>query len=139
MILKITMVNKNTAVVQIEGRLCGYFARRAADLFDSGLMRGVKSLVIDMKSCFSIDSLGIELLRKLSFLRLRLVNMNSLTRETCRTEMPTWLEVDGIGTVTDVLKSLNAKVTTHDQIALYDFTASTFGAHSGSSNALIYA
>jgi hypothetical protein len=139
MMLRITMVNKSTAVAQIEGRLCGYFARRAVGLFESCVRYGIKSLVIDMKNCFSIDSLGIELLRKLSFLKLRLVNMNSLTRETCRTEMPSWPEVDGIGTVTGVLKSLNAKVTTNDQIVLYDFAAAAYRDHNDSSSALIYA
>ncbi|TET35808.1 MAG: hypothetical protein E3J72_09880 [Planctomycetota bacterium] len=132
MMLRITMVNKCTAVAQIEGSLCGSFARRVADLFDSCLMRGIKALVIDMENCFSIDSLGMDLLRKLSFLELRLVNMNWSTRESCRAEMPEWSRIDGIGTMADVLKSLNTIITTQDQIILYDFR----GCHSDGHNEL---
>jgi anti-anti-sigma regulatory factor len=122
MILRITKVGSQTAVAEIEGDLCGYFARKAAELFDSCARNGVRSFVLDMENCSSIDSLGVELLRKLSIRQLRLVNMGWSIRETCRAEGYNWSQVDGYGTLGDALKSLRAKVTNQEQLALCDFT-----------------
>jgi anti-anti-sigma regulatory factor len=121
-ILRITRVNGNTAVAEVGGDLCGYFARKAAELFDSCVRSGVRSFVLDMQNCFSIDSLGVELLMNLSFMELRLVNIGWSMRETCRAEGFNLHEVNGFSSVENALKSLDAKVTTHEQLALYDFT-----------------
>jgi anti-anti-sigma regulatory factor len=123
-ILRITRVNGNTAVAEVGGDLCGYFARKASELFDSCVRNGIRSFVLDMQNCFSIDSLGVELLMNLSFMELRLVNMGWSMGETCRAEGFNLheVEVDGFNSVEDALKSLDAKVTTHEQLALCDFT-----------------
>jgi len=121
MILRIIKVSKETAVVEVEGDLCGYFARKTLELLESRIWRGVRSFVLDMKKCSSIDSLGVQLLKNLSIGRLRLVNVDWSTRTICNAERFDLDKVDGFSSIEDALKSLDAKVTTQKQLALCDF------------------
>ncbi len=121
MILRITKVSSRMAVAEIEGDLCGYFARKAAELLNSCVRSGVRSFILDMENCSSIDSLGVQLLRDLFIRQLRLVNTSWSIRETCRAEHFNLDMADGFSSIGDALKSLNAEVTVHEQLALCDF------------------
>jgi hypothetical protein len=46
-VLRIIRGNGETVVAEAGGNLCGYFARKAADLFDSCIRKGVRTFVME--------------------------------------------------------------------------------------------
>jgi hypothetical protein len=115
--LQITLVNSDIAVVRIIGNFCGGFARKVSELLALCLDNGVKSFVLDMLSCTSIDSIGVRLLKMLSLYNLKIVNMGWSAGEWCLAEGFDHSKVNGCATVENVLNLFDVKSKNRDRYA----------------------
>ncbi|MBI4577917.1 MAG: hypothetical protein HY722_16770 [Planctomycetes bacterium] len=105
---KFEQLDRDTLVVRLQGKLRGSMALRFRAALDAFLQNGIGGLVLDLRECYSMDSLGVsvvgDLLRaglRVAFIEGFFPLLHDLEREG--------VDVDGLevhGTESDALGAI---------------------------------